>query len=155
MTMVTLPRATVQQALEALEDLGMKHYEITGEVLHKEAYAALRAALEQQEQEQEQEQEPVAHYYAKHLAIAIWEKHYKDTAPDWTPLPDLMGVLTQIDNMAVGLAPPRREWRWLTPDAVFASDEIMSASASLGLRIDQLMDLVHAVEAKLKEKNHD
>jgi hypothetical protein len=51
----------------------------------------------------------VAHYYAKHLAIAIWEKHYKDTAPDWRPLPDLMGVLTQIDNMAVGLAPPRRE----------------------------------------------
>jgi hypothetical protein len=42
-------RTAAQQALEALEDLGMKHCEITGEVLHKEAYAALRAALAQQE----------------------------------------------------------------------------------------------------------
>jgi hypothetical protein len=45
----TVPTALLRQALEALEDLGMKHCEITGEVLHKEAYAALRAALEQQE----------------------------------------------------------------------------------------------------------
>jgi hypothetical protein len=42
-------RAAAKQALEALEDLGMKYYETTGETLHKEAYAALRAALEQPE----------------------------------------------------------------------------------------------------------
>jgi hypothetical protein len=45
----TVPVELLRQALEALEDLGMKHCEITGEVLHKEAYAALRAALEQPE----------------------------------------------------------------------------------------------------------
>ena len=33
-------------ALEALEDLGMKHYENTGEVLYKETFAAIKAALE-------------------------------------------------------------------------------------------------------------
>jgi len=96
-------RTAAQQALEALKLID----ESMPFPVAKHAQAALRAALAQQEQEQEQE--PVVHYYAKHLAIAIWEKHYKDTAPDWTPLPDLMGVLTQIDNMAVGLAPPRRE----------------------------------------------
>ena len=41
--------------------------------------------------------------YAKALAVAIWEKHYKADAPDWKPLPDLMGVLTQIDNMTAGM----------------------------------------------------
>jgi hypothetical protein len=46
--------------------------------------------------------------YATRLAVALWEKHWKDQAPDWKPLPDLMGVLTQIDNATAGLvvAPP-------------------------------------------------
>lgn len=41
--------------------------------------------------------------YAVRLAVALWEKHYKTQAPDWKPLPDLIGVLTQIDNMTTGL----------------------------------------------------
>ena len=41
--------------------------------------------------------------YAKRLAIYLWEKHYRDIAPEWEPLKDLMGVLTQIDNMISGL----------------------------------------------------
>jgi len=41
--------------------------------------------------------------YAKDLATHIWGAHYKKDAPDWEPLDDLMGVLTQIDNMVVGL----------------------------------------------------
>lgn len=41
--------------------------------------------------------------YATSLARAIWEKHFKETAPDWKPLPDLIGVLTQIDNMTAGM----------------------------------------------------
>ena len=36
-------------ALEALEDLGMKHYENTGEVLYKETFTAIKAALEANE----------------------------------------------------------------------------------------------------------
>ena len=32
-------------ALEALEDLGMKHFESTGEVLYKETFAAIKQAL--------------------------------------------------------------------------------------------------------------
>ena len=41
-------------ALEALEDLGMKHYENTGEVLYKNTYIAIKAALETKD-------EPVAY----------------------------------------------------------------------------------------------
>jgi len=41
--------------------------------------------------------------YAKDIAIHIWENNYKDQAPEWEPLDDLMGVLTQIDNMTCDL----------------------------------------------------
>lgn len=38
-------------ALEALEDLGMKHFESTGEVLYKETFTAIKEALAQPDQE--------------------------------------------------------------------------------------------------------
>jgi hypothetical protein len=38
-------------ALDALGDLGMKHYESTGEVLYKETFTAIKEALAQPEQE--------------------------------------------------------------------------------------------------------
>ena len=41
----------LKMALEALEDLGMKHYESTGEVLYKETFTAIKEALAQPEQE--------------------------------------------------------------------------------------------------------
>jgi len=48
--------------------------------------------------------------YAERLAVTLWEKHYKHDAPHWKPLSgDLIGILTQIDNMTTGLAPPAPE----------------------------------------------
>ena len=44
--------------------------------------------------------------YATALATALHAKHYPEVT-QWRPLPDLLGVLTQIDNMVSGLA--RRE----------------------------------------------
>lgn len=41
--------------------------------------------------------------YATRLACSMWDEHYKADSPNWQPLPDLMGVLTQIDNMLTGL----------------------------------------------------
>ena len=38
-------------ALEALEDLGIKHFENTGEVLYKDTFTAIKEALAQPEQE--------------------------------------------------------------------------------------------------------
>ena len=54
------------------------------------------------------QQEHDAYGYAKRLAVAIWEQHYKDVAPQWSPFDDLMGVLTQIDNMTAGLTAQRQ-----------------------------------------------
>lgn len=39
--------------------------------------------------------------YATQLAVSLSNQHYPN--PDWSPLPDLMGVLSQIDNMTTGL----------------------------------------------------
>lgn len=40
--------------------------------------------------------------YATTLATALHAKHYAEVT-QWKPLPDLLGVLTQIDNMTAGL----------------------------------------------------
>lgn len=45
--------------------------------------------------------------YATRLAEALWERHWKTGAPDWSPAPDLLGLITQIDTMTAGLEPPR------------------------------------------------
>lgn len=48
--------------------------------------------------------------YAERLAVALWEKHYRDEAPNWEPLRgDLIGLLTQIDNMTTGLVKGKRK----------------------------------------------
>ena len=44
-----MTKEALKLALEALEDLGMKHYEITGEVLSQEAITAIKEALAQPE----------------------------------------------------------------------------------------------------------
>jgi hypothetical protein len=96
-------KAAAQQALEALETCDAEHPSDGGRqwydaALVEPAITALKAALEQPEQA-----ELDAYSYASRLAIAIWEKHYKATAVNWKPLPDLMGVVSQIDNMTAGL----------------------------------------------------
>jgi len=55
--------------LEALEDLGMKHHENTGEVLYKETFTAIKAALEAKD-------EPVAWMYEvnhAHTCLDLFE----------------------------------------------------------------------------------
>ena len=42
--------------------------------------------------------------YATRLAQEIHAKHYSHVA-QWKPMPDLIGVLTQIDNMTSELVP--------------------------------------------------
>jgi len=41
---------------------------------------------------------------ARGLAINIWKKFYKIDAPEFEPLDDLMGVISQIDHMTCGLS---------------------------------------------------
>lgn len=46
--------------------------------------------------------------YATRLAKLIWERDWKKEAPHWQPLDDLLGVLTQIDNMLAGMEKKKR-----------------------------------------------
>jgi hypothetical protein len=61
----------------------------------------------QAEREEEKcwERERQARNYATTLAINLHAKHYPEET-QWKPLPDLLGVLTQIDNMTSGLVRP-------------------------------------------------
>lgn len=75
----------------ALQPFGLpgKHYSAEYKVTSEPVYTA----------------QPVdAFGYAQRLAAILWEKHWKDDAPEWKPLPDIVGVLTQIDNMVAGLS---------------------------------------------------
>jgi hypothetical protein len=40
--------------------------------------------------------------YARNLAVSMHRNHYADVK-QWRPLPDVLGLLTQIDNMTAGL----------------------------------------------------
>lgn len=44
--------------------------------------------------------------YATRLLCSLMEKHFPDRSPEWKPLPDLYGVLTQIDNLSTALSRP-------------------------------------------------
>jgi hypothetical protein len=89
------------------------------------------------------QQEPDAYGYAKRLAEAIWQKHYKATAPQWKPLDDLMGVLTQIDNMTAGLTAQRQPLTDEKIDDIWNRycDEMGEAS------INDACDIARAIEA--------
>jgi len=84
-------------ALEALETLMIERGSI-----YDKAITAIKAALEAKD-------ETHAYGYAKRLAEAIWSKHYKTIAPQWEPFDELIGVLTQIDNMTSGLISPQQK----------------------------------------------
>jgi hypothetical protein len=128
---MTALRLAAQQALEALEwHYRQGHSNTLGGFrlkIDEKALRNLRAALAQQAEPTDpghdvdvlrehvrhlerrvrelhaQQAEPDVYGYASRLAVAVWEKHYKGAAPQWKPLDDLMGVLTQIDNMTSGL----------------------------------------------------
>lgn len=40
--------------------------------------------------------------YAKRIATSMWERDWKEDAPNWQPCDDIFGILTQIDNMVAG-----------------------------------------------------
>ena len=49
---------------------------------------------------------------AKGLATSIWKTEFSDGAPHWQPLPDLRGIISQIDNMYAGVRGQRDQARW-------------------------------------------
>lgn len=43
------------------------------------------------------------------LATSIWRAEFRRDAPNWSPLPDLCGLISQIDNMYAGVRSQRDE----------------------------------------------
>ena len=115
-------------ALEALEDLGMKHYESTGEVLYKETFAAIKEALAQPEQE------PVA--------LVIDGVLVKSALPE-----KYTGHLYT--------APPQRPWVEPTGNEWFDWWRVSPVANETEAEIDfaDFLIIAQAVVAKLKDDN--
>jgi hypothetical protein len=145
-------KESMAMALEALETLMIER-----ESIYEKAITALKERLadpmrEVQRLGQEIEQDHT-YGYASRLAIAIWQKHYRNDAPKWKPLETTEGVLTQIDNMTCGLVkekPPQRTWVGLTEEdrAKILSRKWWDFEDEFD--VDGFLRLA---EAKLKKKN--
>jgi hypothetical protein len=105
-------------------------------------YTALRDALEQPEPEPEPEPEPVAWIESPHGAIRA------------NPLYRMTAAQSLAWSIPLYTTPPRREWQSLSLEAV------AKALADAGLQPEdyredgQILPLVRAIEAALKERNH-
>lgn len=46
------------------------------------------------------------------VVTSIWKKEYQSEAPHWQPLPDLQGLISQLDNMYAGMRTQRDQANW-------------------------------------------
>lgn len=82
--------------LEAAAAVAEEHEDDMGHGKGAKIAAAIRALIPEDRED--------ALMYATRLLVGIVEQHYPDRVPEWRPLPDLVGVLTQIDNAVSGLS---------------------------------------------------
>jgi len=123
-------------ALEALEDLGMKHYENTGEVLYKETFAAIKAALEAKDEPVGKLQEPTGERAWFTIAeLNAWADKKLSENPHW---------VMPKDEPERDEPPPQRTWVGLTDEEY---------TELWGMKPD-LLNFFRKIEAKLKEKNN-
>lgn len=54
-------------------------------------------------------EDSAALHMAKSLAIAIWEKHWREISPHWQPMETILGLISQIDNMTCTLIQRRAQ----------------------------------------------
>jgi len=149
-------REAAQQALEALEKThtqpGCEQWQA-----ERKASVALRAALAQQEQETvawtDRELELIdgmIEVQLRHAAQcdAIANRPMAERQKGWDM--ERVALLHKIKS-----SPPRREWRSLSEDELTALGVIHSRYQEESLETGGWFDFARAIEAKLKEKNHD
>ena len=94
----------------------MSEYQaIKDKMLRDEPISANDAIVYAQHQIKEAIAADEAYEYAKRLAYSIGSEHWPENT-DWKPLPTLLGVLTQIDNMTTLMRDQKAEiarWRAL------------------------------------------
>jgi hypothetical protein len=131
--LITLPRAAVQQALEALE-AGPD----VDPIFAGETEVALRAALEQPEQEPVDIKPPNPEGATQ--CIVRW---WAETPAGWVGAWD-REALEQFTH------PPRREWRSLSEEEILPRylGRMLYSHA-------EMLEFFRAVEAALRSKNHE
>jgi hypothetical protein len=162
--LITLPRATVQQALEAWEHINKYSFVLADyEVPMEQAIAALKVALEQPEPppEAQTEAEKIA-YCAGWWAAMEQKREQPEQEPVAWMRPDNRvaeesTARTQFSRGAVKppigtwvplyTHPPRRDWRGLSEEEIHAALPHEPGD----------LDFVcaRAIEAALRSKNHD
>ena len=134
-------------ALEALEDLGMKHFESTGEVLYKETFTVIKEALAQPEHGWTSERiagiARLKEAQDKKLAQPAVTESHKQEPVVFNTLASLKHKKTvgPIERAMLNATPPQRTWVGLTEDEAFACQG------------RDYFETYKAIEAKLKEKN--
>jgi hypothetical protein len=132
MSKILIDEAVVRQALEALEDLGMKHYENTGDVLYKEAFNALHQALANEALDKMAEN-------ARELGLSYEQ-------PAQKPDPDEL-TIAYMSGLHDGKK--RKPWVGLTDEEIDDIEATWEAT-------QEWVSFSHAtrvIEAKLMEKN--
>ena len=64
------------------------------------------------DEQQQSRSDDEALNYARSLAVALHRKHFSHVE-NWKPLDDVVGLLTQIDNMTAGLSAVSERPRWI------------------------------------------
>ena len=129
-----MTKEILKLALEALEDLGMKHFESTGEVLHKKTFTAIKEALAQPEQR------PVA--FVKGCNRGQWEIFPAKAH-------QIFGI-----EQPLYTTPPQRTWVGLTDKVITKVIDSMPKKMRGFMDGWDLYDFTRAIEAKHKENNH-
>jgi hypothetical protein len=178
--LITLPRATGQQALDACTDAVAGWQSLAPLAVRRAAAESLddlRAALEQPEPPPEAQTEAERLAYCAGWWAAMEQKREQ---PEQEPVAwmwryDSCGhavvnrlVVTETPEPTVFLTnvfargpfplythPPRREWRGLTEEEIWNDDKIMAENANCNLLMCDLVALYRAIEAALRSKNHE
>ena len=85
--------------------------------------------------------------YARNLLVHFVEEHFPHN-PDWKPLPDLLGVLTQLDNAITIARDYKERLRGLaqTPTNRELHDAIASALRQHGLTYSGIQEAVRSIQ---------
>ena len=80
------------------------------------------------------------------LATLLWERHYKDAAPDWKLLNTVSGVISQIDNMTAGIVAELDELREEIEDLKHDISSAMGFGADMEGKANDMEALAAAIE---------
>ena len=98
-----------------------------------------------------------AYEAALYLAQTLHEQHYSNV-PQWKPLDDTVGVITQIDNMVAGIVAERDTLNARVAELEAALMEVLAFHAQVAhgsVNLTSLSLTMNRAETALQEKTDD